>query len=85
MKLLIESLKNNRKCKIYLDMESTGNILFHLRDKKEHIPGYYLIGIDNDGMFLIRDVGETDSHNDNIESIDLNEHNNLKIIGVDLI
>lgn len=85
MKLLIESLKNKRKYKIYLDMEPTGDILFHLRDKEGHITGYYLMGINGDGMFLIGDIGETDSRNDTIESIDLDyEESKLRIVGVDL-
>lgn len=85
MKLFINSLKNNRKHKIFLDMERPGDILFHLTDKDGHIAGYYLMGINDDGMFLIGDIGETDSFNDSIKDIDLDyEESKLKVIGVDL-
>jgi len=86
MKIFMGSLKNNRERKIFLDMEQAGNILFHLRDGEGHITGYYLMGMDDDGMFLVGDIGTTDSRNDNIESIDLDcEEHKLKIVGVDLI
>jgi len=79
------TLKNNRNHRIYLEIEPVGDILFHLRDKDGHITGYYLMGINGDGMFLIGDIGETDSRNDTIESIDLDyEESKLKVIGVDL-
>lgn len=85
MRLFIRTLKNNRNRRIFLDMEPTGDILFHLKDHEGHITGYYLMGINGDGMFLIGDIGETDSRNDNIESIDLDyEESKLRIVGVDL-
>jgi hypothetical protein len=85
MKLFMNSLKNNRTHKIFLDMERTGDILLHLTDKDGHITGYYLMGINGDGMFLIGDIGETDSSNDVVKGIDLDyEESKLRVIGIDL-
>lgn len=85
MKLFINSLKNNHNHKIFLGMERAGDILLHLIDRDGHIAGYYLLGINSDGMFLIGDIGETDSRDDTIKGIDLDyEESKLKVVGVDL-
>ena len=85
MNLFMRTLKNNRNRRIFLDMERTGDILLHLKDHEGHITGYYLMGINDDGMFLIGDIGETDSRDDTIKDIDLDyEESKLKVVGVDL-
>jgi|WetSurMetagenome_2_1015567.scaffolds.fasta_scaffold19478_12 hypothetical protein len=84
MKVPVE-LHNGHQSQIYIDIENVVDSLIHLTDNHYHINGYYLIGLNNDGMFLIGDIGETDNRSDYIESIDLNEDCKLRIIGVDVI
>jgi|WetSurMetagenome_2_1015567.scaffolds.fasta_scaffold353113_3 hypothetical protein len=63
------------------------SVTFHLTHslRNDHIPGYYLIRFDNDGLARFNDVGYTDSNREVIRSIETDEDQKLKIIGVDEI
>jgi|WetSurMetagenome_2_1015567.scaffolds.fasta_scaffold353113_2 hypothetical protein len=63
------------------------DVTFHLIYllRSTHISGYYLFKIDDKGLSRFNDVGKTDTSRSFIKSIETDDKQRLKIIGVDII